>query len=183
VVDDYSDELVALTLDLYKEFISFEIVPKADSLLMKAANGCLLIITFGMMRGFMTRFITVVGETVYVPPSWVTTPPDAKIATLRHERVHMRQKKKYSFPLFVFLFLFFPFPTVFAYYRAKFEKEAYAESIRAYYALYGPGVLDDKELRDNTIRHFTSAEYFWMWPWRRGLERWYDGVIAELRGS
>ena len=30
---------------------------------------------------------------------------------------------------------------------------------------------------------FTGASYGWMWPFRAGLERWYDAILATLPAS
>ena len=39
------------------------------------------------------------------------------------------------------------------------------------------------EFRRRVIEQFTGAAYGWMWPFRRGLERWYDRVLASLPAS
>lgn len=166
-----------------QEFPRFQVVQKDDSRLMKAIDVFLKIITFWRMSRFMTSFITTFNQTMYVPKVWAKWPERERISILRHEAVHMRQEKKYGSLLWYFLYLFFPLPTVWAYYRMKFEREAYEESLRSYLYFYGGKVLDDWKLRTSVIDHFTTAEYFWMWPWRSSHEDWYDAMVERLRAE
>jgi hypothetical protein len=131
----------------------------------------------------MQSFITTVGHTVYVPADWDSKPETNKITVLRHERVHMRQAKKYTRFLFGFLYLFFPFPVIFAYYRMKFEREAYAESMLAASEYHGIDSIKDFVYKNKVISHFTSAEYFWAWPWRKSLQRWYDEQVSNIESK
>lgn len=168
--------------EIRKEFPSFKLLRKEDSRLMKAIGLFLAIITFGQSTDFMTRFHTTIRYTVYVSSSWGSMSDVAKQVLLRHERVHMRQSKKYGFILYSFLYVLFPFPTLFAYFRMRFEREAYTESLRAIVDLY-PGGLElirRADYRKRMLRHFTTSEYFWMWPFRKGLNRWFDATLAEL---
>jgi hypothetical protein len=174
------DELLE---EIKKEFSDFKLVPKANSKLMKFIGTFLAIITFGQATEFMTRFHTTVGYTVYVSQAWEGMSDVSKQVLLRHERVHMRQRKKFGFLLYAFLYVLFPFPLLFAYFRMRFEREAYTESMHATADLYpgGLGILERADYRKKMLKHFTSAEYFWMWPFRKGLERWFDATLAELR--
>ena len=70
-----------------REFPDFEILPKNKSVLMKVIDAALRIITFGQMKNFMTRFITVIGNKVYVPDSWEDNTLTSKAEIIRHERV------------------------------------------------------------------------------------------------
>jgi hypothetical protein len=81
------------------------------------------------------------------------------------------------------LYLLVPLPMGLAWFRAHFEKQAYAESIRAAAEVWGPDHPRRPEFRRHVIEQFTGAAYGWMWPFRRGLERWYDQVLASLPAS
>jgi len=178
--------LPELEQQIHDEFPDFKVVPKSSSSLMRAIDIFLKVITFGLMKTFMTRFITTVGYTVYVNRTWGLKHDVAKMLTLRHERVHMRQRRKYGSFLFTFLYLFFPVPVLFAYYRRKFEMEAYEETMLSMLELLplsGEGTLMTPVFKEIVVRHFTTAEYFWMWPWRSSVERWYDETLARLRSS
>ena len=166
--------------EVQAEFPAFSVVSKQKSNFMKAINVALKIITFGKMKTFMTTFTTTIGPTMYVPETWLTRFPSDRIITVRHERVHLRQSKKYGNILFSLMYMFLPLPIFFAYFRMKFEQEAYEETLRAYYACYGMPALLSFHLRSNILEHFTSAEYFWMWPWKKSLNRWYDKAVVNI---
>lgn len=173
-----AEEYQQLLNDIREEFPGFKVVKKKDSLLMKTINVFLKGITFGKMNSFMDGFITTVGTTVYVPSSWDERSPSTKAITMRHERVHMRQAKEKGRVLFSLQYLLLPFPIGVAYYRMRFEQEAYEESLKAYYEYYGNKFTP--ALKQSIVDHFTTAEYFWMWPWKAGIEKWYDKVVANI---
>lgn len=174
-------DLDVVMMQLVQEFPKFKIVRKDASLLMKVIDVFLRVITFGKMNEFMHKFITTVGYTVYAPSDWGVFQPAQRAVILRHERVHMRQRAKYGMLLFTLLYLFTPLPIGLSYFRAKFEMEAYAETLRAMCELYitGVGIIQSSSFRKSTIEHFMSAEYFWMWPFRKSVERWYDAAAKK----
>lgn len=164
--------------EIEEEFPTFRLVFKDRSRLMKAIDVFLKVITLWRMRAFMTSFTTTIGYTVYVArSSWDSMSPEGRAAVLRHERVHMRQRRKYGMVLYTFLYLLFPLPGGLAYFRAKFEKEAYEETIRAAVD-YGWDV-SDPGFRSRMVSHFTGPEYFWMWPFRKSVEAWYDAAVVR----
>jgi hypothetical protein len=170
--------------EIKSEFPNFKLVAKQDSWLMKVINVFLIIITFGQNRMFMKGFITTIGTTIYTNETWDTNPVSSKVAVLRHERVHMRQNKRLTTPLYVFLYLFFPLPFLFAYGRAKLEWEAYTESIRTQVHFHGiDRIKNDEDYRHHTISHFTNSEYLWMFPFRSILNKWYDKAISQIEAE
>ena len=58
--------------------------------------------------------------------------------------------------------------------------QAYAESIRAAAEVWGPTYPRRPAYRAHILEQFTGASYGWMWPFRAGLERWYDQMLASL---
>lgn len=170
---------VDLLADIKIEFPDFRITKKRHSKLMKFFDASLKVMSLGQMTNFMSYFITTVGTTVYVPDEWDSWSPSRKAIILRHERVHMRQARDFGNLKFFFLYLLFPVPAFFAFFRTKFEKQAYEESIRAYFEYYGSKFFTPA-LREDTIRNFTTASYLWMWPWKSSIEKWYDSVVAAV---
>lgn len=168
-----------LLAEIKEEFSDFEVVKKSESRLMKSIDAFLKIATLGKMKSFMDSFVTTVGNTVYVPDGWSTRSTASKAITMRHERVHMRQSKSIGRFKFSLLYLLAPVPVVWAYYRTKFEKEGYEESLRAYNEYYGKKFFT-LALREHVVNHFVSAEYFWMWPWKKSIEQWYDALVSEI---
>jgi hypothetical protein len=175
-----SEEFIA---EVKREFPRFRIVKKRESSLSKVIDVVLRVVTFGAQREFMTRYHTVLWDTLYVPDLWDTTPDVARLVTLHHERVHLRQRRKYGDVVMTLLYLVPFFPIGLAYGRARIEWEAYAETIRATARFRGPSAARSPELREHIIRQFTTGAYGWMWPFRKTLDRWYDAALAELEAN
>ncbi len=176
-------KLSELEAQIYDEFPDFKVVLKSESRFMAFLDFLLKLITFWQMRAFMLDVVTTVGNTVYVPTGWATRSDVSKMITLRHERVHMRQRAQYGSVMFTFLYLLFPFPIFFAYYRRKFEMEAYAESMRSVLELLpqtGRVILTSSVYREGILRHFTTSDYFWMWPFKASVAAWYDATLLKL---
>ena len=165
--------------DTYQAYPKFELVEKRTSVLMKVIDVLLKLITFGLMKNFMSDFTTTLGYAVYTPSNWESWSATAKLLVLRHERVHMKQRARLGSFWFSVSYLLLPVPVVWAYCRMKYEMEAYEESIRATFEAYGLRVFNT-ENRDHIINSFTGASYCWTWPWRKRIEAWYEGVLLKL---
>jgi hypothetical protein len=170
----------ALVDALRAEFPEFRIVRKDRSRLHRTIHHALRLVTLGRMTSYLDAFQTTIGRTVYVTADWDRRDADQRYVTLRHEAVHLRQFRSFTLPGMAVLYLLVPLPMGLAWFRAHFEKEAYAESIRAAAEVWGPAYPRRPEYRRYVIEQFTGAAYGWMWPFRRGLERWYDRVLASL---
>ena len=169
-----------LISEMQEEFPGFRLVPKRESALSKLIDLGLRLLTFGAQREFMTRYHTVLGSTLYTPSAWETTPDVDRLIVLRHERVHLRQRRRLSFPLMAFLYLIPFFPVGLAYGRARLEWEAYEETLSATAELRGLEAIRSNELREQIVRRFTGADYAWMWPFRRAVEGWYDHAVRRI---
>jgi len=169
-----------LVESLRAEFPGFRIVRKDRSRLHRAIHHALRVITFGQMTSYLGAFQTTIGSTVYVTADWDERDADQRYVTLRHEAVHLRQFRRFTLPGMAVLYLLLPLPMGLAWFRAYFEKAAYAESIRAAAEVWGPGYPRREEYRRYVIGQFLGAAYGWMWPFRGALERWYDQVLASL---
>lgn len=165
---------------LRAEIPGFRIVRKDQSAFHRAIHYALYAVTFTRMRSYLDSYQTTIGKTVYVTSDWDDWAPDRRYITLRHEAVHLRQFRRYTLPAMAVLYVLLPLPMGLAYFRARFEMEAYAESIRAAAEVYGPDHPRSDTFRGHIIEQFMSASYGWMWPFRKRLERWYDGVLAAL---
>lgn len=172
-MQDYNSLLV----QMFDEFPKFKIVNKENSKFMRLCNLALLILSFGRMKTYMTNFVTTVGYTVYVPHEWYLM--DREVI-LRHERIHMLQYKRHGRLWFSFSYLFL-LPMFFAYFRTKAEQEAYEESMRADAETFGIDALEDLFYKDRMIKHFTSAQYLWMWIREKDIYNWYDKTVDKLK--
>ena len=170
----------ALVAQLRAEFPGFRIVRKDRSWLSRVIHGALCVVTLGRMTSYLDSYQTTIRRTVYVTADWDGRPADDRYVTLRHEAVHLRQFRSFTLPGMAVLYLFLPLPVGLAWFRAQFEKAAYAESIRAAAEVFGPEFPRRDEFRAYVIGQFIGPAYGWMWPFRRSLERWYDEVLASL---
>jgi hypothetical protein len=177
IADDRYAELIART---EAEFPGFRVINKRDSRFHRMIHWGLFAITFGQMRDYLDGYCTTIGQRLYVTGDWHDLDPDDRYITLCHEVVHMQQFRRWTRPGMGLLYLMFPLPMGLAWFRARFEKEAYAETLRASAEVYGLEHIRAESMRERIIGQFTSASYGWMWPFRQSMERWYDAVVAEL---
>ncbi len=140
----------------------------------------LRILTFGRQSRFLAEYHTVIGYTLYVAPTWEVLSDVERFVLLRHERVHLRQCRRFGLWGLALLYLIPFFPVGLAYGRARLEWEAYSETIRAQFEIRGIPTLRDPNLREHIVRRFVGPDYAWMWPFRGAVEKWYDGLIQEL---
>jgi hypothetical protein len=170
-------------MELKEEFPAFCIRKKRGDNLSRAIDVALRILTLGGQRHYLTKYHTVIGDTLYVPALWDDLPDLDRVILLRHERVHLRQRRRYGGALMTFLYLVPFLPLGLAYGRARIEWEAYTETLRATLELRGVEALKSSELRERIVRRFIGPDYGWMWPFRSTVEGWYDRVVNELCDS
>jgi hypothetical protein len=103
-----------------------------------------------------------------------------RVILLRHERVHLRQRRRYGAFLMTWLYLIPFFPLGLAYGRARIEWEAYEETLRATAELLGLEAARSPSLRAQIVHRFTGPEYGWMWPFERSVQAWYDRALENL---
>ena len=174
---DLSEQLLA---DIQHEFPAFRIIEKRGNFLSQCIDIALKIVTLGHQRVYLTGYYTVLGYALYVPESWATLSPVDRIILLRHERVHLRQRRRYGYPLMAFLYLVPFFPLGLAYGRARLEWEAYEETLRATAELCGLEAARSPTLRARIIGRFVCGDYGWMWPFPKQVARWYDAAMVRL---
>jgi hypothetical protein len=172
-----SDRLIQ---EIQREFPHFRLVSKRNSPLSKLIDLALRVVTFGGQRAYVTHYHTVLGSTLYTPDAWERTPDLDRLITLRHERVHLRQRRRLTFPVMAFIYMVPFFPVGLAYGRARLEWEAYEETLVATAELRGLEALRSPSLRDHVVRRFTGPDYGWMWPFRSVVERWYDDAVRRI---
>lgn len=162
-----------------KEFPGFRVVHKRDSWFMW---GLSLLLFFNPQ--FMTHFVTTIGNYMWVPDVWCEWREEVKLEVLRHERVHLRQQKRLTFPIYALVYLLFPLPVWCCYGRTWLEMEAYEESMRAVSEYHGSDVLDTEAYRGIMVYRFTSGEYAWMMAANpKWVRRWYDETAKKIQAS
>ncbi|MBX3181372.1 MAG: hypothetical protein KIT72_14155 [Polyangiaceae bacterium] len=176
-------ETLALIARIREEFPAFRIIPKAESRLNRAIHWALFAITLGGQRSYLTAYSTVLGDTLYTWAGWEQMTGEEQVILLRHEWVHLRQRRRYTTLGMAWLYLVPLFPLGLAYGRARIEWEAYAETLRATHELKGRAAARDPALKRQIVGRFTGPAYGWMWPFPRQVGRWYDQVLEELDGA
>jgi hypothetical protein len=166
----------ALIAAMQAEFPGWQVVKKSESPLMQWIRRILF-----FNKTFMTNFVTSFGFWMWTPTMWESWSLSTKCEIIRHEREHFRQQKRLGFPMFAFQYLLWPLPLFYAKSRAEFEKQGYAESMRATAEYFGVQELEDVEYREFVIGCFTGPDYGWMWPFRDDLDKWYDGIVADIK--
>jgi hypothetical protein len=170
----------ALVAALRVEFPRMRIVRKDQSPMHRAIHVILIAVTLGRMRSYLESFQTTIGNTIYVTPDWDLLSVEQRYVTLRHEAVHLRQFRRWTLPGMAICYVLLPLPLGLAWFRARFEKEAYAESVRAAQDVWGRDYVRQPGFRNSIIDQFLSASYGWMWPFRGSMLRWYNRVLQEL---
>jgi hypothetical protein len=170
----------ALLDEIRREFPEFRIVKKPDSTFQRAIHAALVVVTFGAQRSYLDRYQTTMGRTVYVTADWDSRPAAERYLTMRHERVHLRQFARFGLVLMALLYVLLPLPLGLAWFRARFEWEAYTETLRAEAEVHGRAAVDDARFRARIVSQFTTGAYGWMWPFRRAVESWYDDALRTL---
>lgn len=175
-----SSRYEALLSELRVQYPGFRVVQKRESRLHRAIHYALVGLTFGQMRSYLDSFQTTIGKTVYVTPSWNDLSDDVRYVTMRHEAIHLAQFKTYTLPGMAVLYVLLPLPMGVAWFRAYFEKQAYAESVRAAAEIWGIEYAASASYREYILSQFSSAAYGWMWPFPAAMNRWYDSVLAQV---
>jgi hypothetical protein len=166
---------------LREEFPTLRVIRKEDDAFSRLLDRLLRIVTLGRQSSFMTRYVTTIGWTVYVPRDWDARADADRYITLRHEAVHLRQFRRYGRLGMSVLYLLPILPMGLALGRARLVWEAYAETLRATAEVRGPAAAEDPALHDRIVQQFTSGAYGWMWPFPSTIRRWIGGVIEEIR--
>jgi hypothetical protein len=171
----------AFLAEIRAEFPRFSIRKKRDSKLQRAIGLALRAVTAGRMKTYATHYHTVLFGTLWVPDSWDAMTDLDRVILLRHERVHLRQRRNMGDALMAFVYLVPIFPVFLAWGRARIEWEAYEETIAATAELYG---LDRaRGLKPAIVKRFVGPDYGWMWPFPRTVERWFDETLSKVAAA
>jgi hypothetical protein len=171
----------SLLADIQREFPSFDVVPKRGDTLQRIIALLLAVVTLGGQRHYLTRYHTVLFGKLYVPDAWRGMDDDARYILLRHERVHLRQRRRMGDFVMAFVYLVPFFPLFLAWGRARIEWEAYVETIRATAEVHGLDAA--RGLEDDIVRRYVGPDYGWMWPFPGTVRAWFREVLADLEAE
>lgn len=153
----------------------------------KALHWIVYAITFGKNKTFIDGYYTTLAHIVGVPLDWEERSIVGRIAVLEHESKHIRQCKKVGlgsvwigFPLYTVLYLLLPLPVGFAYFRWRFEREAYAHGINIELSYSGKNFpWRRKYLIDSAVEQMSTGAYGWTWILRKNVRRYFDKNVRS----
>ncbi|HSN98423.1 MAG TPA: hypothetical protein VLS89_08995 [Candidatus Nanopelagicales bacterium] len=176
--------LDALLEDLARRPRPIRVVKKGACWHQRCAAGALYCVTFGGQRTYLSHYVTTLGRTIYVPDDFDEWPPTRAWQILRHELVHVAQFERYGWALMIVLYGVLPLPVGLAWFRARFEWEAYVETLRAVAESEGMEAARSPALEEEIVRRFTGPDYAWMWPFPGMVRRWIrealEGIEREM---
>lgn len=140
---------------------NYKIVKKKDSKLMKFIS----ILVWPVNKNFMNKYTTL-GKTIYTPDV-----NKIKDHILTHELVHVEQWTKYNI-LFWVLYLFLPLPIGLAWFRWKFEREAYLKELEKHYT----GVNFNYFIKE--VVNVLWSAYGWCWP-KPWMKAWFEKELKN----
>lgn len=154
-------------------------------------------------KGYWDRYITTLGNTMYVPDDWFERgDPKSLLATTAHEVIHMYQSKRqtnfihgvlYLFPqvlavfsllaflaipfglgwLWSLLFLLFLLPLP-APFRYMKELEAYRVKLLFFKHAYAAGPDMVQWAKDGIIQNLAKSDYYFCWPFPGMIQKDLD---------
>jgi hypothetical protein len=154
---------------------------------------------------FLTHYTTTLGQTIYATDNILGIEDAGTLGLLAHEARHMCDEKKLSTPLYVFaylspqilalvsllsllaiwfspswlwclsaLVLLAPIPSVG---RMLIERQGYLMSLCVTWWTQGEDVA--RKQIDWRIQQFTGRPYYFMWPFKKHLHKWFEKELAE----
>ena len=127
-------------------------VRKGDSRLMWLIGKLLFFVPH-----FSTRFWTTIGRTIYYPD--YVEDPLAQETVVRHELIHVAQFERWG-AFFMLAYLLFPLPVGLAWFRWRWEREAYLVNLRAGAPL-------------DFVVFTLWNNYGWCWP-KSWMRKWFQ---------
>lgn len=115
-----------------------------------------------------------IGNNIWLSDRWNDMSPVSQLGTLRHERKHLVWYRNHTTILAAILYLFCFFSIGLAYYRARFERDGYSESLRTRVEFFGSGERVKQACWDMYERNFIGWTYLKMWPFRKTIRKWFE---------
>jgi hypothetical protein len=150
----------------------------------KTIHVLVAIFTFGTNRNFLKGYYTTIGPWIGVPEGWEARSLAGRIAVLEHELIHVKQCAKFGLgnaivglPLFTLFYLLLPLPIGLAYFRWRFEREAYVHGINVRVSIE-PHRRQDKI--DGAVEQLTSGLYGWTWPFKRTVRAFFEKNVGQV---
>jgi hypothetical protein len=165
---DRLDRIIQL---VRREIPGLRLVVKADDPRLRRAAPAL----DRLMPGFMTRFTTVVGSTVYLPRPVDQIPRDVLAEILAHELVHQLDQRRWGVMFYVSYGVALPAGRSM---RAVWERRAYAVDLMLAHHEGGEQALARCERR--LVKTFSDRTYGWMWAGEDAARAFLQPVVLGV---
>jgi hypothetical protein len=76
----------------------------------RALDRLLPALTLGGQSAYLDRYVTTIGRSIYLTPDWERRPLADRYATLRHEKVHLDQFRRWGLVPMAIAYLLLPLP-------------------------------------------------------------------------
>jgi hypothetical protein len=150
-------------------------------------NFLVKVVTFGKNQRFSTNYATTIGKKISVPVGWIRPTDDGgglSVSNLKstqlklviaHECVHVEQQRRIGLGSvwvgmvpWAVAYLLLPLPYVLAYFRMRFECEAYTTSVVLEVTVLGANVQD---AINEAVDDVCGGGYGWSWPFKSAVRR------------
>ena len=157
-------------------FPKFRIVSKRNNYFMLWLNRTVQLFN----KKFMTQYTTTIGYSIFTPDDWSKRSYTSRYSTMIHEMIHLQQFRKFGFIPYSILYIFVPIPVFLAYFRKKFEQEAYAINIILAYKQKGRKHVLSKQYKQNVIDQFCSNLYGYTWHSKESIAKWLESLVSKI---
>jgi len=162
-----------------KIFPKFKIISKRSNYFMSWLNRTVQLFN----KKFMTQYTTTIGYSIYTPDDWSKRSYTSRYNTMIHEMIHLQQFRKFGFIPYSILYIFIPLPVFLAYFRKKFEQEAYAINIILAYKQKGRKHVLSEAYKKNVIEQFCSNLYGYTWYSEDSIEEWLENFVKKIENK
>jgi hypothetical protein len=176
---------IGLILETAPKYTRLRLIKRSESLFIRLLFAPLSF----LLRKNYDSFATTIFSTVYLPTDWESMSDNSKYVLLRHEFEHVRQFHEWFLGrrfwfinhllvAFAYIFVLPAFWTL----RAKFEREAYTQTLLARHELGWLEPLTWHDVSKNFAKKFGTGVYFWMWNYDAAY-RWTWAECQRIYGS
>ncbi|MHA1869375.1 MAG: hypothetical protein ACTSXF_00365, partial [Promethearchaeota archaeon] len=99
---------------------------------------------------------------------------------LLHERIHIRQESKFGLIVWTLIYMLVPLPAMLAYFRRKWESEAYEIDIYRAYKEKGRKYILGKKYMTNLLNQFCGPFYFFTWYKKSDIYNWVVDFLNKI---
>ncbi len=133
-------------------------------------------------KRYNSHYTTTFYPGIYVPHSFKRWRPSRIVELFDHERIHLLQYQRVGGTVpFLFLYNLVPFPALIAYFRYKWEKEAYERTIVHLYHWKGETYLRSKYfIEEVMIPRLNGPEYGFTWFNKDAIRKWISETVDKV---